>query len=137
CVHYLATCGTCVYCRRGNEQFCRSGAMMGKHRDGGYAEYVVMPTRSLFRLPDESPFEHGAVRMCSAATSLHAFRKARLMRGETVAVFGIGGLGSSAIQLARALGGGEVFTVDLQAAQLELATKFGAMPVNAADRAPV
>src|SRR6185436_1836952 len=133
CVHYLATCGTCVYCRRGNEQFCRSGAMMGKHRDGGYAEYVVMPTRSLFRLPDEIPFEHGAVLMCAAATSLHALRKARLMRGETVAVFGIGGLGSSAIQLARALGAGEIFAVDIQATKLELAREFGARPINATE----
>src|SRR5262245_35769345 len=45
CVHYLATCGVCDFCRQGNEQFCRSGAMMGKDRDGGYAEFVVMPAR--------------------------------------------------------------------------------------------
>ena len=137
CVHYLATCGACDYCRRGNEQFCRSGAMMGNHRDGGYAEYVVMPARSLFRLPEEIPFEHGAVLMCSAATSLHALRKAKLQRGESVAVFGVGGLGSSAIQLARALGAGEVFAVDIQPAKLELAQTFGAIPVNAKERDPV
>src|SRR5215471_12736914 len=53
CLHYLATCGTCHYCQRGNEQFCVSGSMMGKFRDGGFAEYVLMPARSVFRLPDE------------------------------------------------------------------------------------
>ena len=137
CVHYLATCGGCDYCVRGNEQFCRSCAMMGKHRGGGYAEYVVMPARSLFRLPDEIPFAHGAILMCSAATSLHALKIARIRPGESVAVFGIGGLGSSALQLARALGAGEVFAVDIQPAKLELARSFGAIPVNALARDPV
>ena len=92
CLHYLASCGECVYCQRGNEQFCVSGEMMGKYRDGGYAEFIVMPARSVFRLPEEIPFEQGAIMMCSSATSLHALNKARLRAGETVAVFGVGGL---------------------------------------------
>src|ERR1039457_7264309 len=53
CLHYMATCGECVHCQRGNEQFCVAGAMMGKYRDGGYAEFIVMPARSVFRLPEE------------------------------------------------------------------------------------
>src|SRR5262245_11209793 len=61
CLHYLATCGHCHYCQGGTEQFCDSAAMIGKHRDGGYAEFICMPARSLFRLPDEVPFEHGAI----------------------------------------------------------------------------
>jgi 2-desacetyl-2-hydroxyethyl bacteriochlorophyllide A dehydrogenase len=131
CVHYLATCGGCPFCREGNEQFCSSVAMMGKHRDGGFAEYVVMPARSVLLLPDEIEFAHGAILMCSAATSLHALRKARLRPGQSVAVFGVGGLGASAIQLARALGAGEIFAVDIQAAKLDLARSFGVTPVNA------
>src|SRR5437773_11959 len=83
CVHYLATCGECEFCQRGSEQFCVGGAMIGKHRDGGYAEFMRMPSRSVFQLPDEIPFEHGAVVMCSAATSLHALNKARLKPGES------------------------------------------------------
>src|SRR5438105_2401891 len=51
CLHYLATCGACRFCLEGNEQFCLSGKMIGKHRDGGYAEFIVMPARSVFRLP--------------------------------------------------------------------------------------
>jgi len=137
CVHYLATCGVCEYCGNGNEQFCRSAQMMGKHRDGGYAEYVMMPATSLLLLPDQIPFAHGAILMCSAATSLHALRKARLERGESVAVFGVGGLGSSAVQLARALGAGEIFAVDIQATKLELAREFGARPINATECDPV
>jgi D-arabinose 1-dehydrogenase-like Zn-dependent alcohol dehydrogenase len=105
--------------------------MIGKHRDGGYAEFIAMPARSVFHLPDEIPFEQGAILMCSSATSLHALNKARLRPGETVAVFGIGGLGVSAVQLARHFGAAEVFAVDINPQKLELAERFGAIPVNA------
>ena len=137
CVHYLATCGECKYCRQGNEQFCSSGQMIGKHRDGGYAEYLRMPERSVVPLPDEISFEHGAVLMCSSSTSLHALRKARMAEGETVAIFGAGGLGMSAIQLARAFGASRIYAVDINRKKLELAEKFGAIPVNAAKTDPV
>ena len=137
CLHYLASCGDCTYCQRGTEQFCASGAMIGKFRDGGYAEFVVMPARSVFRLPDEIPFEQGAIMMCSSATSLHALNKARLRAGESVAVFGVGGLGLSAIQLAKVFGAREVFAVDIQPGKLALAEQFGAVPVNATECEPV
>ena len=133
CLHYLATCGECEWCRGGNEQFCRSAQMIGKHRDGGYAEFILMPARSVFKLPDEIPFEQGAIMMCSSATSLHALRKARLQPGESVAVFGVGGLGVSAIQLARALGAGKVFAVDINPRKLDLASSLGAVAVNGAN----
>ncbi len=81
CLHYLATCGRCAYCHRGMEQFCTAGQMIGKQRDGGYAQFIVVPARSLFPLPDEIPFEQGAVMMCSSATALHALHKARLAAG--------------------------------------------------------
>jgi len=137
CLHYLATCGACDYCREGTEQFCGSAAMIGKHRDGGFAEFIVMPAASLVRLPQEIPFEQGAIMMCSSATSLHALKKARLKPGESVAVFGVGGLGASAIQLAKALGAGKVFAVDIKPAKLELARQFGAIPLNGAECDPV
>ncbi len=137
CVHYLATCGTCAWCAGGHEQFCAHGQMLGKHRPGGFAEYTVMPARSLFVLPPEISFAHGAVLMCSSATALHALRKARLQPGETVAVFGVGGLGASAVQLARALGAATIYAVDLHAEKLALAEKFGAVPVNARATDPV
>jgi len=137
CVHYLATCGQCAHCLRGNEQFCTAGAMMGKYRDGGYAEFVVMPARSVFRLPEEIPFEQGAIMMCSSATSLHALNKARLRAGESVAIFGVGGLGLSALQLAKVMGAREVYAVDIRLRKLALAERFGAVPVNAAACEPV
>jgi threonine dehydrogenase-like Zn-dependent dehydrogenase len=75
--------------------------------------------------------------MCSSATSLHALNKARLRPGESVAVFGVGGLGQSAIQLAKALGAGPVFAVDINPRKLEIASRFGAVTVNASEGDPV
>jgi propanol-preferring alcohol dehydrogenase len=137
CLHYLVTCGSCEYCHQGSEQFCTSCSMIGKYRDGGYAEYICIPARSAFKLPDEIPFEQGAIMMCSAATSYHALQKVRLKPGELVAVFGVGGLGMSAVQLARALGALEVFAVDINPKKLALAEEYGAIPINAKEVDPV
>jgi 2-desacetyl-2-hydroxyethyl bacteriochlorophyllide A dehydrogenase len=137
CVHYMATCGACAYCQAGQEQFCASGQMIGKHRDGGYAEYIAVSAQSLVPLPEEISFEHGAIMMCSSATSFHALRKARLKPGEHVAVFGIGGLGMSAIQLARTFGAMDVYAVDINAARLALAEQLGAIPIDARKDDPV
>jgi 2-desacetyl-2-hydroxyethyl bacteriochlorophyllide A dehydrogenase len=137
CVHYLVTCGQCRFCQAGTEQFCPTGEMIGKHRDGGYAEFIVVPERSIFRLPDEIPFDQGAILMCSSATSLHALNKARLRDGETVAIFGVGGLGVSAIQLAKHLGAAKVFAVDINPAKLALAKHLGAIAVNPSAGDPV
>ena len=137
CLHYMVTCGSCVWCIKGNEQFCETGAMIGKSRDGGYAEFITIPARSVFELPDEIPFEDGAIMMCSSATSLHALNKARMKPGESVAIFGVGGLGISAIQLAKILGAREVFAVDLQPDKLELARSLGAVPIDARVGDPV
>ena len=133
CAHYLATCGACAFCRGGHEQFCGAGEMLGKHRDGGFAEFVVLPAASVVALPGTVSFAHGAVMMCSSATALHALRQARFAPGETVAIFGIGGLGASAVQLARALGAAAVYAIDLAPAKLALAASFGAIPVDAND----
>jgi propanol-preferring alcohol dehydrogenase len=137
CLHYLVTCGQCRWCSAGMEQFCTHGQMLGKHRDGGYAQYIAVPARSVVALPGEVSLEHGAIMMCSTSTSFHALRKARLQAGETVAVFGAGGLGMSAIQLARAMGALTVFAVDINTDKLTLAEKHGAIPVNAAALDPV
>jgi propanol-preferring alcohol dehydrogenase len=137
CLHYLVTCGECRDCRAGREQFCPTGQMIGKDRDGGYADLVRVPARNAHPLPDFVPFEQGAIMMCSSATALHALRKARVAAGETVAVFGIGGLGVSAIQLARALGAARVYAVDVNPAKLALAKRHGAIPIDAKRSDPV
>lgn len=137
CLHYMVTCGNCYYCSAGSEQFCESGRMMGHYTDGGYAEFIAVPERNAVLLPEEIPFEQGATLMCASATALHALRKSRLRGGETLAVFGVGGLGFSAVQLGWALGAREVYAVDISEYKLGLAEKVRATPVNAARTDPV
>jgi 2-desacetyl-2-hydroxyethyl bacteriochlorophyllide A dehydrogenase len=137
CLHYNITCGECYYCSTGNEQFCAKVLMLGHYTNGGYAEYIAVPARNAIVLPNEIPFEQGATLMCASATAFHALRKSRLRAGETAAVFGVGGLGMSAIQLAKAFGALDVFAVDINQEKLQLATLYGAIPVNAQQIAPV
>ena len=137
CLHYLITCGTCRHCKAGREQFCLTGEMLGKGRNGGFAEYVAVPEENVFLLPDDIPFEHGAIMMCSSATSYHALIKARLTKGESVAIFGVGGLGMAAIQLARSFGASKVYAIDINDSKLTLAEQFGAIPIDASKKDPV
>jgi len=110
--------------------------MIGKYRDGGYAEQIVVPARSVFKLPPEIPFEQGAIMMCSSATSLHALNRARLKPVKPSHIRSRG-LGMSAIQLAKAMGAEKIFAVDIKPKKLELAEKFGATPVHAGQCDPV
>src|SRR5436309_10381681 len=137
CVHYLVHCGSCGFCVRGLEQFCQSGQMIGKHRDGGYAEFIKVPGANAFPLPDEIPFEVGAIMMCSSATAFHALNKTRFKAGESVAVFGFGGLGFSALQLARAFDCGDIYVVDINPAKLASAANMGAIAIDARTADPV
>lgn len=133
CLHYLVTCGHCLDCLAGREQFCATGTMLGHFTDGGWAEYIAVPARNAVPLPHKVPFEQGAIMMCSSATSLHALRKGRVKVGETVLVVGAGGLGMSAIQLARALGASDVIAVDRDPTKLALAERFGARTIRASE----
>jgi D-arabinose 1-dehydrogenase-like Zn-dependent alcohol dehydrogenase len=137
CVHYLVHCGSCEFCVRGLEQFCRSGQMIGKHLDGGYAEYIKVPGANAVPLPNEIPFEVGAIMMCSSATALHALNKARFKAGESIAIFGFGGLGFSALQLARAFDCGDVLVVEINPAKLASAASMGAVAIDARSADPV
>jgi propanol-preferring alcohol dehydrogenase len=137
CVHYLVHCGTCELCVRGLEQFCRKGQMIGKHRDGGYAEFIKIPGRNAFVLPNEIPFEVGAIMMCSSATALHALNKARFKAGESIAIFGFGGLGFSALQLARAFDCGDIYVIEINPTKLASAVTMGAIAVDAKVADPV
>jgi propanol-preferring alcohol dehydrogenase len=133
CVHYQVGCGTCEYCSRGFEQFCATGKMIGNSRPGGYAERITVPARNIVPVPDEVPLDHAAVMMCSTATSLHALRKGRTAPGDRVAVYGAGGLGMSAIQLAQLEGAGVVYAIDVNREKLEQAASLGAQPIVASD----
>jgi 2-desacetyl-2-hydroxyethyl bacteriochlorophyllide A dehydrogenase len=130
-VHYLFSCGTCERCGKFGEQFCPEGGMIGKERDGGYAQRVVVPAFNAIPIPDGVGFDVAAIMMCSTATAYHALRLGSLQQGQSVAVLGFGGLGVSAALLARALGASEVYAVDVVPEKLELAKSFGAIPLDA------
>src|SRR6476469_6666565 len=136
CVHYLVHCGSCEFCVRGLEQFCRSGQMIGKHLCGGYAEFIKVPGANVFPLPESIPFDAGAIMMCSSATALHALNKARFKAGESIAIFGFGGLGFSALQLARAFDCGDVYVVEINPAKLASAACMGAIAIDARSADP-
>lgn len=131
CLHYLLSCENCYYCASGNEQFCSHARMLGHHIDGGYAEYIAVPARNALPIPVTLSFEDAATLMCASATAFHALLKARIKPGDRVAVFGIGGLGFSAVQLAKIMGAKEVFAVDINPEKLALAAdSFGVVPIN-------
>lgn len=129
CLHYLTTCGACAFCHRGQEQFCIAGGMLGFNRQGGYAEQIVVPARNAFEVPPGIDMSVAAVMMCSSATAFHALRKGRVALGDSVAVFGAGGLGMSALRLARVFGASKVFAVDINPVKLKVAEAHGAIPV--------
>lgn len=136
-VHYVVTCGTCVRCQADREQFCAGYEMIGNTRDGGFAEYVRVPDPNAIAVPDGVPDAQAAIMMCSTATALHALRRGRLQPGETVAIFGVGGLGQSAVRLAVALGAGRVIAVDRDPVRLTAAASAGATPLDADDESGI
>src|SRR5690625_7479106 len=108
--------------------------MLGKDMHGGYAEYGVVPAVNAIAVPDGVAAEVAAVMMCSTATVFHALRRARAAAGDRVAVFGAGGLGLAAVQLARIGGAARGCAVDVESATLGAAARLGAVPADPADR---
>ncbi len=132
-IHYVVSCGSCDRCRRHGEQFCETYQMVGKDRDGGYAEAIVVPDRNAVELPDGLDIRHAAVMMCSSVTALHSLHRAAMRAGDVVAVFGVGGLGLSAVQIASALGAGAVLAVDRDGDRLARAEALGATAVESGE----
>lgn len=126
-------CGSCVQCVSGAENLClyrlqRPGAGCGLGYDGGLAEYVVVPsTRLLVPLGELDPVD-AAPLTDAALTPYHALKPElpRLVPGSSAVVIGVGGLGSVAVQLLRALSPARVVAVDLREASRALALRLGA-----------
>jgi 2-desacetyl-2-hydroxyethyl bacteriochlorophyllide A dehydrogenase len=137
CVHYVVSCGRCDACKRNREMFCERYAMIGVHRDGGYAEHTVVPAVNALPLPPNVGFAEGAVLMCAGATALHALHRGRFAAGQSVAVIGAGGIGMFGVKLAKALGASTVVAVDRDATKLAAAERAGALAIdgNSADAA--
>jgi len=130
-------CGECRYCVDGRETLCESQQNSGYSIDGAFAEYAIVDARYAVSVPaGVEPFD-AAPLSCAGLTSYKSVKVARVQPGETVVVFGIGGLGHLAVQYAR-LVGATVIAVDIDDEKLELATSLGAdHVVNAAKVDPV
>ncbi|MGD9504729.1 MAG: alcohol dehydrogenase catalytic domain-containing protein [Syntrophobacteraceae bacterium] len=103
-------CGECPSCRRGAENLCRGMEIMGFHRDGGFAEYVIAPAQSLLRVPEGLAPEL-AVFAEPLSCCLNALELARLGEGETLGIWGAGPAGALLHRAARAMGA-EPFCID-------------------------
>lgn len=122
-----AYCGTCRYCLAGRQSLCDRSKVYGMNRDGSLAEYISVPARTAVPLPDGIAFDVAAVATDGVATPFHALRgRGALRAGETVGVFGCGGLGTHAVMLARLMGAARIVAVDTDTNARERALRLGA-----------
>ncbi|MFQ6038649.1 MAG: alcohol dehydrogenase catalytic domain-containing protein [Candidatus Aminicenantales bacterium] len=128
------SCGTCVNCRLGRENICLNMVMLGNHIDGAYAEFVKVPAKDCQPLPPDLPLEEASIIADAISTPYHAVKnRARVQPGDSVVVFGCGGVGINVVQTAAAAGG-SVIAVDIVDKKLELARQLGAQhTINAKD----
>lgn len=119
-------CGRCTYCRQGRENICQNMKMFGNDVDGAYAEYVLAPAKDVFPFPEDLPLIEGCIIADAITTPYHAVKnRARVQPGDSVVVFGCGGVGLNVVQVAAAVGG-LVIAVDVVDSKLEWAKKLGA-----------
>src|SRR5918996_1818888 len=119
--------GRCPACRIGQENLCDRPRSLGVYTDGGYAEYVLVPSyRYLLKTGDELDTNASATLSCSALTAYGAVKNASLKPNDNVVIVGAGGLGLMAIQLAKAVTGSKIIAMDLDDEKLGAAKKNGA-----------
>lgn len=120
-------CGHCEFCRRGQESLCLEATLLGVQEDGGFAEQVRVPARSLVRLPDTLDYLTAAALTLAGSTAMHMLTdRAEVRSGDSVLVVGgASGVGSAAIQIAKQLGARVISTGSTEAKR-ELAVRLGA-----------
>lgn len=124
--HHYAGCGVCGHCRVGWSQLCKAGIVVyGVTGNGGHAEYLKAPARTMVPLPEELSFAEGAAISCGTGTAYGALRRMHLAGGSTLAVFGQGPVGISATLLGSKMGA-RVIAVENNAERLALAKQYGA-----------
>jgi len=119
--------GVCPACRIGQENLCDKPRSLGVYRDGGYAEYVLVPSyKYLLRIDDGMDTNASATLSCSALTAYGAVKNTNLKPNDNVVIIGAGGLGLMAVQLAKAITGAKIIVTDLDDEKLRVAKKNGA-----------
>ncbi len=130
-------CGTCAPCRRGEINLCDNRQVLGVscaeyRRAGAFAEYVAVPSRIVYRLPDGLSFAEAAM-LEAAAVAVHAVSLAQSFPESTALVVGVGMIGLLAAQALRAAGCSRVFVADVDGSRLKLAQDLGATAVLSAE----
>jgi L-iditol 2-dehydrogenase len=123
-------CGECVFCRKGEMNLCDNRQVVGVScgdysRAGAFAEYVAVPGRIVYKLPDNLAFAEAAM-LEAVSVALHAVAVSKLEGGETALVIGAGMIGLLTLQSARAAGCSRVFVSDIDATRLKSAAELGA-----------
>jgi L-iditol 2-dehydrogenase len=123
-------CGACWYCQRGWINLCDNRRVLGVscedyRRDGAFAEYVALPQRVLYRLPDAVAFEQAAM-VEPLSVAVHAVGRTPISLGDTAVVMGAGMIGLLVVQALRVAGCGKIIAVDLEPQKLKLALTLGA-----------
>ena len=119
--------GLCPSCRIGEENLCDKPRSLGIYNDGGYADYVLVPSyKHLVKLGDEIDTDVSAPLSCSALTAYGAVKNGNLTPNDNVVIVGTGGLGLMAIQLAKAITGSRIIALDRDDEKLKAAKENGA-----------
>lgn len=123
-------CGQCHFCRRGQINLCENRRVLGVSCDeyrqhGAFAQYVAVPQRILYRLPDAVTFQRAAL-LEPLAIACHAVQRTKLSLADTAVVIGAGMIGLLVVQLLRVAGCGRIIAVDLDERRLKLACRLGA-----------
>jgi len=130
------SCGRCYYCIIGAYTLCEKRASYGESADGGFEEYVCIRKENVYKFSSDIDFDEAAILTDSLATPFHALERLNVQPGDSVALFGIGGLGMNAVQLAK-LRGAYVFAIDVLDEKLKIAKEMGAdVVINARETDP-
>jgi propanol-preferring alcohol dehydrogenase len=122
-----SSCGHCEFCLTAREQLCQSAnkQITGETIDGGYAEFMLGYALHTYKIPDSISDAEAAPLFCPGVTAYGAVTKAELKPGQTMALYGVGGVGHMVLQFA-ALTGAEMIAVARGDNHLKLAEKLGA-----------
>ena len=120
-----SSCLKCEYCIEGRENLCEDSEITGETVQGGYAEFICAKEGFVTPIPDTLDSQHAAPLFCPGITAFKAVKAAEPARGKSVGIFGVGGVGHLAIQIAR-LYGSRVVAVSRSKNHLDLAKKLGA-----------
>ncbi len=137
-INYGVFCGKCRYCLTGRDNLCVNRIMPGFGIDGGFADYIYMPSSaSVVKMERNVPPEEAAVLGCGGVTAFHSVKKAKVGPGDVAVVFGCGGVGLLAVQVAK-LFGATVMAIDVRDKALDLAKASGAdITINSKTADPV